>query len=81
MSKALATAMQQGENVQSTTVAPKPEGSPALDPLSSSACPPRTPPPLIPLLPDISFVGTPPVVYTYSGFIASPPEEAGPLFQ
>ena len=72
MSEALATAVQQGENVQSTTAAPKPEGSLAPDPSSSPAYPTGTPPPLIPFLPDIPFVGTPPVGHPFPGFIASP---------
>ena len=72
MSEALATAMQQGENIQSTTAAPKPEGSLTLDPLSRPAHPTGPPPPLIPLLPDILFVGTPPVGHSFPGFTASP---------
>ena len=57
--EALATTVQQGENVQSTTAAPQPEGSLAPGPLSSPAHPTGTLPPLMPLLPDIPFVGTP----------------------
>ena len=68
----MATATQQGENVQSTTAAPEPEGSLALGPLNSPAHPTGTPPPLIPLLPDIPIVGTLPVECPFPGFITSP---------
>ena len=72
MSKALATAFQQGKNVQCTTAAPKPEESPALGSSSSPAHPTGTPPSLIPLLPDIPFISNPPVGNPFPGFIASP---------
>ena len=80
MSKALSTAVQQGKNVQSTAAAPEPEGSLPPDPSSSPAHLKGTPPPLIPVLPDIPFVGTPPGV-PISWFIVSPTKEVGPLFQ
>ena len=60
MGDALVTAMQQGENVPATTAVPKPEESTALGPSSSPAHLTENPPPIIPLLPDFPFVGTPP---------------------
>ena len=54
MSKALATATQQGKDVPATTTESEPEGSPALGPSSSPAYPPRTLP-----LPNTSFTEYP----------------------
>ena len=71
MSKALATATKQGKNIQYTATPPELEGSLASDPSSSPAHPIGTPPPLIPLLPVIPFVGTPPVGHSFPGFTAS----------
>ena len=72
MSKALATAMQQGESIPTTATAPKPEESLAPSHSSSPAHHTRTPLPLIPLLPDIPLVGTPPVGCPLLEFIAGP---------
>ena len=66
----LATAMQQGKNVQSTATAAELEGSLALDPSSSPAHPIGTPPLPGPPLPDIPFVGTPQVGHPFAEFLA-----------
>ena len=58
MSEVMAMAIQQDEDIQTTTTVPQPEGSPALGCWSSPAHPTGTPPPLVPLLPDIPFEGT-----------------------
>ena len=69
---ALSTAVQQSKNIQSIATALRPKGSPVLYPSSSSDLPSGTPPPLLPLLPDIPFVGTPPVGCPFPGLITSP---------
>ena len=77
MSKALDTAMQQDKDVSTTTTTPQLKGSPTLGLSSSPACPTETLPPLVPLLPDVPFVATPPVGHTFPGFIASPTSKSG----
>ena len=72
MSEALATTMQQDKDIPNTAAAHEPEGSLALGPSSSPAYPTGTLPPLVSLLLDIPFVGTPPVGHPFPGFIASP---------
>ena len=79
MSEALVTAMQQGGHVQSTAAAPQPEGLLVLDPSSTPDHPTGNPPLLKPLLPDIPFVGTPPVGCPFPGFIAGPPNSGTAL--
>ena len=68
----LASAMQQGENFQSTVTVHEPEGSSALNPSSSLVHTTGTPPALIPLLPDIPLCRHSPSRGLFPGFIASP---------
>ena len=75
MGEALATAMQQGKNVQSTTAAHEQEGSLTLDPSSSPAHPTGNPPPPAPPLPDIPLVGTPPVGCLLAEFLTIPTQK------
>ena len=75
MSGVLATTAQQDGDIPATTAASESEGSPAPGPWSSPAHPPRTPPFPIPPLPDISFVGTPPVWHPFAAFHAIPTEK------
>ena len=70
MSRVLATAMQQDEDVPATITASKPEGSLVPGPSSSPACPPRTLPLPIPPLLDIPFVGPPLVGCPFAEFLA-----------
>ena len=74
MNKALATAMQQGKNVPTTAAATEAEGSLTLGPSSSLAHPSGNPP-LVPFLPDIPFVCTPPVGCSFPEFIAGPSQK------
>ena len=74
MSRVLATAMQQ-HDIPATTTVSEPDGSPALAPSSSPACPTRTPPLPVPPLLDISFVGTPPVGHPFAEFLAGPTQK------
>ena len=72
MSRALATTAQQDEDVPATTTASEPKDSLAQGPSSSQACLPRTPPLPVPSLPDILFVGTPPVGCPFAEFLPIP---------
>ena len=81
MSKALATTVQQDEDIPATSIVPEPEGSLAPGPSNSPAHQTGTLPLSVPPLPDISFVGTPPVGYPFAGFTASPTQKVGLLFQ
>ena len=67
MSRTMATAMQQDEDVPAES---EPEGSLTLGPSSSPVHPPRTAPLSVPPLPDIPFVGTPPVGHPFTEFLA-----------
>ena len=77
MRDALATAMKQGKDMPATTTVPEPEGSPALGPSDSPAFPTGTPPLPVSCLPDIPFVGTPPVGNPFAEFIAGPTQKKG----
>ena len=81
MGEALATAMQQDEKVLTTAAAPEPEGSPALGPSSRPAFPTGTPPTSVPLLPDIPFVGTPPMMHPFLGPLPAPHQKVASLPQ
>ena len=70
MSGALATTMQQDEDIPATSAASEPEGSPAPGPSSSPTHPPQTPSLPVPPLPDIPFVGTPLVGFPFAEFLA-----------
>ena len=72
MNEALTTAVQWEEDVPMTTTVPKPEGTQFPDPTTSLAHHTGTPPPLVPLLLDIPFVGTSHVGCPFAGFIVSP---------
>ena len=61
ISRSLATTAQQDEDIPATTTVSDPEGSLALGPSSSPACPTGTLPLPVPPLRNIPFVGTPPV--------------------
>ena len=61
MSGVLAITMQQDEDILAFTTASEAEGSPAQDASSSPTHPPGTLPFPVPSLPDIPFIGTPPV--------------------
>ena len=67
MSGMMATTVQQDEDVPAAS---EPEGSPVPGPSSSPAYPPGTPPLLVPPLPHIPFVGTPPVGHPFAKFLA-----------
>ena len=70
MSGALVNTTQQGKNVPATTVAVKLGESPTLGSSSSPAYLTDTLPPPAPILPDLPFVGTPPVGHPFVEFIA-----------
>ena len=71
ISEALATAMQLGKNAPATTTAPKPEESTTPGPSRSPACHSETPPPIIPLLPDLPLMGSPPVGHPFAEYLAT----------
>ena len=75
MSEALATTMQQDEDIPTSTTVPEPEGSLAPGPSNTPAH--QTGPLLLPVppLPDIPFVGTPSNGCPFAGFIASPTQK------
>ena len=75
MSEVLATGVQQDEGIPATTTASEPEDSPAPGPSGSLACPPRTLPLPVPPLPDIPFIGTPPVGCPFAEFLAIPTQK------
>ena len=75
MSRLLATAAKQDENVPVTTNASEPKGSPAPGPSSSPDHPPGTPPLPGASLPDISSVGIPLVGYLIAVFLAIPTQK------
>ena len=75
MSDALATAMQQEEDVPATIAAPELEGSQAPDPSDSPVHQTETLPLPVPPLLDIPFVGTPLVGCPFAGFIAGPTQK------
>ena len=75
ISGALATTVQQDEDVPATITASKPEGSLAPGPSSSPTHPPGTLPLPVPPLPNISFVGTPLVRCPFAEFFAIPTQK------
>ena len=85
MSEALATAVQQEENVPVTISIPETEGSQAPGPSDSLAYQTGSPPLPVTPFPDIPFVGTPPVQHPFLGFRVNPSQEkwdhspSGPL--
>ena len=70
ISEVLVTATQLSENAPATTAVPKPEEAPTLVPFNSPAHLSETPPPIIPLLLDLPFMGTPPVWCPFADFLA-----------
>ena len=71
MSEVMAMAIKQDEDIPATTSVSEPEGSTALGCSSSPAHPTGTPP-LVPLLPDIPFVGTTLLWCLFPEFTAGP---------
>ena len=75
MNDALATTVQQEEDIPVTITVPKPEGSQAPDASDSPGHQTETLPLPVPPLPYIPFVGTTPVGCPFAGFIASPTQK------
>ena len=71
INKPLVTATWLGENTPATTAVPEQEGSPVPGPSNSPAYFSETPSPIIPLLPDLPFMGTPLMGCPFTEFLAT----------
>ena len=71
ISEALVTTMQLGKNTPATIAVPEPKQSTSLGPSSRPTHCSETPPSIIPLLPDLPLMGTPPVGCPFAEFLAT----------
>ena len=71
INEALVTAVWLGENTPATTAVPETSGVTHSGAFWQSNSPSETPLPIIPLLPDLPFMGTPLVGYTFDEFLAT----------